>query len=344
VSTSIEWVVALAAALGMEAGVWNPIRGCRPASDGCRNCWAARVADMRARNPHPKIAARHQGLTTRTADGRPVFNGTVHVLEDQFAVPLATKRPTVWFVCSEADLFAAEVCDDVIDRVLGVEALAPQHLYLHLTKRAGRMRDYFADELRWALIEGEAQAEYHSRTAEDPSLWLAVHDLPRSWFGVSIENQAAADERVPALLATPAVKRFLSCEPLLGPVDITWALSRNPLDIAAGFLRRGSFSPGLESLRRLDWVVAGGESGPGSRPCHPDWALSLRDQAEAAGVPFFWKQWGEWAPAGLVQELDGRRYREMEEYVEPENGMYRVGKKAAGRQLDGREHLEVPAL
>ncbi|WP_159948012.1 DUF5131 family protein, partial [Polaribacter septentrionalilitoris] len=126
---------------------------------------------------------------------------------------------------------------------------------------------------------------------------LKAWPLPNVWLGVTAEDQARADERIPDLLATPAAKRFISAEPLLSPLDVRWALG-SPIEIAAGFLARGHFAPGLETLRPLDQIITGGESGPNARPSHPDWFRSLRDQCAVSGTAYFFKQWGEWAPAG----------------------------------------------
>ncbi len=152
---------------------------------------------------------------------------------------------------------------------------------------------------------------------------------PNLWLGVSCENQQAADERIPHLLRVPAAVRFLSCEPLLGPVDLD--LRRYESD-TGWFDERG---------RVLDWVIVGGESGPGARPMHPDWARSLRDQCQAAGTPFFFKQFGEyepWADVGGDVVLDRDHKFPDGEIV------LRVGKKAAGRLLDGRTWDEFPAV
>lgn len=207
----------------------------------------------------------------------------VRLHEDRLTVPLHWRKPRRVFVCSMADLFHESIPDEFIARVFAVMALAPQHTFQILTKRPGRMRsllggwgihnlvmDRFANDddlyVRRALAAGGGQA------------W----PLPNVWIGVSVEDQKSADLRIPILLDTPAAVRWLSCEPLLGPVDISrdeWLFSG-----------KGNC---------VDWVVVGGESGPGARPMHPDWARSLRDQCAAADVPFLFKQWGEWAPDGF---------------------------------------------
>ncbi|HUW52953.1 MAG TPA: DUF5131 family protein [Rhodanobacter sp.] len=195
--------------------------------------------------------------------------------------------------------------------------------------------------------------------------------LPNVWLGVSVENQAAADERIPRLLQTPATVRWLSCEPLLGPVDFTsvgWPdKDGHRVDVlragywnAKGHLAcgpsaalgapRGGFT-NHSDMQRIDWVVAGGESGPGGRPMHPDWARSLRDQCAAAGVPFLFKQWGEWAPANsgmwfyalmdcapFAPRAAGKDTHDFDDTC----GAVRIGKKRAGRILDGNEHNAYP--
>ena len=138
----------------------------------------------------------------------------------------------------------------------------------------------------------------------------ATRSADHVWLGVSVENQEQADKRIPELLKVPARVCFLSCEPLLGPVNL-------------GF-----------SLARIDWVIAGGESGPGARPMHPDWARGLRDQCQAAGVPFFFKQWGD-----VVYQTSTNGNGSLT-WTQP----YRIGKKAAGRLLDGREWNEMPEV
>lgn len=315
---------------------WNVLRGCSKVSAGCTNCYAEGVA---ARFSGPGLP--FEGLV----NGRH-WNGKVMLVEDKLTEPLRWTRPRMVFVTSVSDPFHQSVTDETLDRIFAVMALAPRHTFQVLTKRPERMREYLNDKATAIRVckETVALATTDALRFGNPAGTDGWWPLPNVWLGVSVEDQAAADERIPPLLETPAAVRFLSCEPLLGPVDIAWALSRNMMDIASGFQRRGHFSPGLETLRPLHWVIVGGESGPKARPMRLDWARGLRDQCAAAGVPFMLKQWGEWTPAELVHELDGRRFREMEEYVEPIDGMYRVGKKAAGRLLDGVEHNGYPEV
>ena len=230
---------------------------------------------------------------------------------------------------------------------------------VHLFIAASNLRLELPADLKGALDEdeGAAQALHHERTGEDPSMWLAVHmPLKHVWLGVSVEDQDRADERIPLLLQTPAAVRFLSCEPLLGPLNLDEATrdGHPTAEQVAGphgmhYLRHGA--------TRIDWVIAGGESGPNARPMHPDWARSLRDQCVTAGVPFFFKQWGAHFPAELALREgdetpwriwpDGQHRWIIGEYGRdlsslPKIHFSRVGKKEAGRLLDGREHSEFP--
>jgi protein gp37 len=176
------------------------------------------------------------------------------------------------------------------------------------------------------------RASKHPRLATRLSGWIdgILKPPPNIWLGTTVEDQQRADERIPALLQVPAAVRFLSCEPLLGPVDL------NEIRIKVGTWEI-LWSVGL------DWVICGGESGPKARPMHPDWARGLRDQCAAAGVPFLFKQWGEWAPNCLCG-----RENACPEMKRPEPGkpgcMFRCGKKAAGRLLDGQIHDAFPEV
>ena len=311
------------------------------------------------------------GIATRE-DGKHRWTGAVALDEKALLKPLGWKKPRRIFVTSVSDPFHPAVTDEMLDRLFAVMALAPQHTFQVLTKRPERMRAYCNTLGRHHEVDRVSLVAKQINTVTGFHYTLTSNGwaLPNVWLGVSVENQQAADERIPHLLETPAVVRFLSCEPLLGAVDvarwlnIVWRcsycrgyftgkhLGTCPDCGKAGgwcgshvFNGRGRDQNRVvpaQSGRGIDWVIAGGESGPKARPMHPDWARGLRDQCAAAGVPFLFKQWGEWAPAETVHDLEGRRFREMEEYIEPTNGMYRVGKKAASRLLDGVEHNEFP--
>lgn len=268
--TSIEWTDR----------VWNPTRGCSLKSPGCKNCYAMKMAHRFSGKGQP-----YEGLTELGPNG-PRWTGKVSSVPEMLGTPLKWKKPARIFVNSMSDLFHDEVPDNFIDQVFAVMAVSLRHTYQVLTKRPERMQKYFADpetQGRVAAIVGEI--------LELMACKLGAWPLPNVWLGVSVENQEAADERIPHLLNTPAAVRFLSVEPLLGPVSL------RPYFHGMGALV--NVRPPIVTPK-IDWVIVGGESGPGARPMHPEWARSLRDQCEAANVPFLFKQWGEWKPTGSV--------------------------------------------
>lgn len=287
--TSIEWTDA----------TWNPITGCSRVSKGCENCYAERLAATRLRD-HPSRA----GLTD--ANGR--WNGKLRFNADWLAQPLRWRRPRKVFVAAHGDLFHEAVPDEWIDQVFAVMALSDRHVFQVLTKRPERMRDYARGCSRrvYSLIDhwmgdgdhpaiplpaGVRRRLARERLSRRPGAVLAVREpLPNVWLGVSAEDQATADERIPILLAAPAAVRWLSAEPLLGPMQIDEYLAG-----PAG----------------LDWVVAGGESGSRARPMEAAWARSLRNQCLCTEVSFFFKQWGGITSKAGGAVLDGREWRQF---------------------------------
>ena len=242
------------------------------------------------------------------------------------------------FVCSMGDLFHPGVPMNYVVEVVRKMQDASHHTFLVLTKRPGRMKKVF-------------DACNHSEI------------IPNIWLGVTAENQEMADERIPILLQIPAAVRFVSVEPMLGPVDLTavrlpdhlqpdWAYGM-PYGITFDALQPNE-SHIYDSENHLDWVICGGETGPHARPVHPDWVRNLRDQCQEAGTSFFFKSWGKWMPAnnsskardGLWVHENGDTFGTLE--GEPFNPtataqhMVKVGKQAAGRLLDGREWNEMP--
>lgn len=332
-STKIEWTDT----------VWNPTTGCNKVSAGCKNCYAERM--------HKRLQGMGQ------AKYQTDFNKGVQTWEDELLKPLSWKKPRMVFVNSMSDLFHEDVPFEFVDKVFAVMALTPQHTYQVLTKRADRMEEYFkmineeGDMNRWRLASMDViDIDWASTDFEN-------FPLPNVWLIVSVENQEQLEKRVPHLLRCPAAVRGFSCEPLLGRLDLrNWLMIETDLD---GNTRGFGY---------INWVIAGGESGPGARPMHPDWVRSLRDQCQAAGVPFFFKQWGEWMPlidnslqsdkdmdAYLLGEYpvtgsriqllkkDGTHYGKVFlESFYPIHPMGKVGKKAAGRLLDGQEWNEFP--
>lgn len=351
--SKIEWTDA----------TWNPVTGCSVVSPGCTNCYAMRLAGTRLQH-HPSRA----GLTKPSKAG-PVWTGEVRFNEEWLTQPLRWKRPRMIFVCAHGDLFHESVPDAWIDRIFAVMQRSTRHKYQVLTKRSERMRAYITR--LYACAESNNR-EWFDRGFCWPlgtSAEMArdrVVPFRHVWIGVSAERQKEADERIPDLLATPAAIRFVSCEPLLGPIDLASVDIRvgiragDQINALSGFDSTGGTQP---RYPHLDWVIVGGESGEDARPMHPDWARSLRDQCVPAGVPFFFKQWGEWGPdegppvGGRDRIMDGSvrcavwdgcawSYYANGYAPAPDVGqgrwVYRLGKKRAGRLLDGREWNEMP--
>lgn len=274
---------------------WNPIRGCTRVSEGCRNCYAERVA---ARFSKPGQA--YHGLAHHVG-GEARWTGELRLVEHALAEPLRWTKPTRIFVNSMSDLFHEKLSDADIDRVFAVMALAPRHTFQVLTKRADRMRAYMAgigngDTARWhTALQGFITARGSFALVEAFEFLTRRGPLLNVWLGVSVENQEAADTRIPDLLATAAAVRFLSCEPLLGPVVLD-SRHMSAEEEYWDFLR-GERGPAVQHIAippkrtaALDWVICGGESGPRRRPTDVAWHLSLRRQCKSAGVAFFEKQ------------------------------------------------------
>lgn len=365
--TGIEWTDA----------TWNPITGCAIVSRGCTNCYAMKLAGTRLKD-HPS----RYGLTQASKAG-PVWTGEVRLNESWLGQPLRWKRPRKIFVCAHGDLFAENVPDEWIERVVAVAIAAwllNGHISQILTKRPARMRDTFKRRVFWEAVNLRiadlVRGHYDPLTIDD---YGPEHPCDGLWLGTSAEDQASANQRVPALLETPAAVRFVSAEPLLGPIDfraIQPADKYHQVDALNGTF--GFSRPHIAYSPRIHWIIAGGESGPGARPMHPAWAREIRDACKAAGTAFFFKQWGSWAPvsemsdqaidacyrpahptrpestrhclvANMVMHQDGARFRDSAIY---QSGAYaagtgamrlmHIGKRRAGRHLDGLEHSEMP--
>lgn len=348
--TKIEWTEK----------TWNPIVGCSVVSPGCTNCYAMKMAarleamavshNANHTDPHHDSPLGHYiGLTQRSKAG-PVWTGKIALAPEKTLLePLRRKKPTTYFVNSMSDLFHEDVPDAWIDQVFAVMALTPQHTYQVLTKRSARMRAYCSSASTCVRVLDRmfcvaAALAFLAASSGHPRPWEARPDrvpfmsdpdehwpLPNVWLGISAEDQKRADERIPDLLATPAAVRFVSAEPLLGPIDFR-AIGPIGNQITALEGRRES---GAWQTVGLDWIIVGGESGRGARPMHPDWARNIRDQCVTAGVPYFFKQWGEFAPASVAYPGDHN--------TEDANLMCQIGKARAGRLLDDREWNEMPA-
>ena len=330
--TKIEWTDA----------TWNPITGCSVVSPGCTNCYAMRLAGTRLKHHPSRI-----GLTDSSKAG-PVWNGQVRWNRNWVNQPLKWRRRRAIFVCAHGDLFHESVPDAWIGEVWAVMEQAHWHRFQVLTKRPGRMR-YWLDRK-----------------------WYSGKVLPNVWLGVSAEDQQRANERIPILLDIPAAIRFASIEPLLGPIhfsplqceDFKYGKSRgygaNVYALRGARSYQVPASHWTEDFPKLDWVIVGGESGKGARPMHPEWVRSIMYQCHDAGVPFFFKQWGAWTPNIIARHFiqknefiwiwikaDGQvqtpdRITSMEEQSGAWTPMAYVGKKRAGRRLDGRTYDEMP--
>lgn len=337
----------------------NPVVGCTKCSDGCRSCYAERFAARLAKNP----ATAQKYAVVIDEHGK--WTGNFNVDLTPFAsLPKKSKRI---FIGSMCDIFHENASYNWFLWIVHRISQYPQHTFILLTKRPQRMNNFIS---------------LTRETDTDCGLW----PLPNLWLGVTVCNQAEADEKIPALLQTPAAVRFVSVEPCLGPVDLQAAYPHDwmhckccgwygPDDGESGadhiinedgsepicpqcgndgeagefdWTREVAAAYKETILPGLDWVICGGETGPGARPMHPDWVRGLRDQCQAAGVPFFFKGWGELvtenqSPEDIVlpghstipHGWKGRKY---------EDSVYRVGKRRAGRLLDGVEHNEFPEM
>lgn len=302
-STAIEWA----------DHTFNPWIGCTKVSPGCDNCYAARQDGFRKWTPAGWGPGQPRKRTKTW--GAPVKWNAAH---EAFYAQHGRRQRV--FCASLADVFDNEVEREWRDDLATLILNTPNLDWLLLTKRIGNAGGMLGE----MFLDGPPD-----------NLWL----------GATIVNQEEVDRDIPKLLATPAAVRFLSMEPLLGPVDLPQAKS-------FGLHGFGQHAPGV------DWVICGGESGPNARPMHPDWARSLRDQCAAAGVPFHFKQWGEWTPGENVERQRGTVDTAflMDDrwdiyplnlatdggHIDDQPDLYRVGKKAAGRCLDGVEHNGFP--
>lgn len=335
-TTKIEWTDE----------TWNPVTGCTKVSDGCKHCYAERTWKRLSANP----ATAYYGRKFTDVQCHP----------EKLDQPLRWTKPRRIFVNSMSDLFHEDVPFEFIASVFAIMGVTTRHTYQILTKRPERMLEFF----KWAHEEF-APDDF---AADDRIFdhwpkhvpWERYDSCgPRYpyenvWLGVSVENQQTADERIPLLLQTPAAVRWLSIEPMLGVIDLTNIVSpelrpTHPYDpiVSYDVLTGHMKGPDDIGLPKLDWIVLGGESGPKARPMHPEWVRSVRDQCQAAEVPFFFKQWGEhrYIEAGAIQETKADPVRDIE-YGPAEivpGRFVKCGKKTAGRTLDGQTWEEYPA-
>ena len=328
-TTKIEWCDE----------TWNPITGCTPISEGCQNCYAKRMANrLHGRFGYPEDEP---------------FKVTKHD-DEIFLQPMKWAKSRRIFVCSMGDLFHDDVEQRWIDAVFAIMGLTyvpdqvddnrvvqtrkKRHIYMVLTKRPERMREYINGlvSLDWESLRRRFYAismsacdvyrntlyDAHMNASMCVATWIK-DGMPGLWLGVTAENQQRADERIPILLQTPAAVRFVSVEPMLGSINMLPYIGHNAYRCACGWhetentLHISGYDKNIdgpevaiceqcgkraEIYRALDWIICGGETGPGARPMHPDWARSLRDQCKVAGVPFFFKSWGNYCRPSQMPE------------------------------------------
>lgn len=307
--TTIEWTKRP----GTIGETWNPTTGCNKVDRGCKNCYAE------------KMHKRLQAMGQEKYKGN-FLDGAV-AQPDTLDIPMKWTKPRTVFVNSMSDLFHEKVDFNFICEVMQVIQLTPQHTYLVLTKRPEIAVKFF---------------DWMGRDLYGP--WAPP---PNLWMGTSCNDQESANKRVPVLLKLKGVLRFLSYEPATGPVDLS-NLETNyfqpTIDAVRGF---STFGGRIDyDHPRLHWVIMGGESGNKAAPMHPAWARKVRDDCQAAGVPFFFKQFGEWAPRTFLDEgkpfikfgTDPKIYT----FTEPPQNMIKVGKHKSGHELDGKTYQQFP--
>lgn len=283
VGTSIEWTET----------TWNPNTGCDRVSPGCDHCYALSLSGRLKAMGQPKYQTDGDPRTSG-----PGFGVAMHW--DVVDQPLSWRKPQTVFVNSMSDLAHPRVSDEFIAAVFAVMGLADRHRYQVLTKRPRRLRallqkDEFRELVAQAMVRRKGDPELVEKVREGDS---AAWPLPSVWLGVSAEDNVRTRERLPLLADTPAAIRFVSAEPLLE--DITDGLHHPGPDEGSGPV-----------LSAMDWVIAGGESGPTYRPMDPDWARGVRDACLATAVPFFFKQWGGRTPKAGGRTLDGVTWDQM---------------------------------
>lgn len=382
--TKIEWARN---ADGSQGQTWNPLRakvidgtsnvskaghfgtGCTMVSPGCLNCYAGTI--------NRRFYGNDYSYQTKPTE----FYLDERILE----APLRTRKPTTFFVCSMCDLFHENVPNELIAEIFGVMAMCEQHTFQVLTKRQERMKlwfDWIASQWPQLFMDHQIPEDYPidanvvlqfvshlpTRSLLEVCKDVAPQDwpLPNVWTGVSAENQETADLRIPILLQIPAAIRWVSLEPLLGPIFLGKC---GAVEIYRPGYKTGEpvnlvtdpNFPQIKARGLIDWAVVGGESGPKARPMHPEWARSLRDQCVDANIPLFFKQWGAWEPVADIYSQDKYESRlstalehrcinldktgcEWPEFQPPGGTwiMERVGKKHAGRKLDDTEWNQMP--
>lgn len=313
---------------------WNPFVGCSKVSEGCKNCYAEKMA-YRLTN----MALKKESFDS--CDGylhvinidKKCWNGKTFFQHSQLSKPFKRKKPTKYFVCSMSDLFHED--NDFVDilKVWYVMCQNPHHIFQVLTKRPDRVIEFYR------YIGKKCKDDGLDSVPSDSNDYIDYVETPNHvWIGVTVENQEMADKRIPILLDIPAKTRFLSCEPLLDNINFPlydgWVPTYNNPD------NSGGDKEAWPMIYDLSWVVIGGESGSNARPMHPNWAKNIIAQCEAANVPVFFKQWGEYAPSdnlplSIVLKLKNHIFNDK-------TIVYRIGKKKSGNIINGTKYEQYP--
>lgn len=314
---------------------WETVAGCTRCSPGCEHCWAvstsrrkAGMAKRMAREGRDPGWLRHYNAVLTEKTPR-TWNGRVELMPENLGLPLRWRKPQAIFVCSQADLFHTKVPFAFVNAMFGVMAVCPQHTFIVLSKRLARMLEWAeqATRLGWDCHAGEVMFCVKEANRACGMSQALIPDVtawppPNVCLGATVEDQPRLEERIGPLmkLARMGWPVWLSAEPLLGALDFGIPWGEGLGDLVLDTTLRTS---------RLSGIVVGGEAGPGSRPMHPDWPRRIRHDCAAARVPFYFKQWGDFlhCPATDVDAI---------------SPFWRVGKKAAGRLLDGVEHNALP--
>lgn len=319
--TKIEWTHIP----GYKGETWNPVTGCTKISPGCANCYAETFL-MRFHRSGPFLPGNE-----------------IQLHHDRFGIPFRWKAPRSIFVNSVSDTFHEQVPDDFILEIFKKALFNRRHLFIFLTKRPARMLEWFNSG--WYQVQLKEWAGLTDQTLP----------LDNVWLGTSVENQYWANDRVPRLLECPAVVHFVSCEPLLGPIDLTNL--KTPTGWGMDALR-AEFTQYAHPMYSLDQVIVGGESGNSKkiRPMHPEWARHLRDQTKISNKAFFFKQWGSYRPAtvdDVASHPDKIRFINLDPHKrhdgryqleETDIVMIKGSKGANGHILDGEVWQEFPSI
>ncbi|HAN19652.1 MAG: hypothetical protein A2X13_14570 [Bacteroidetes bacterium GWC2_33_15] len=310
--TKIEWTNE----------TWNPIIGCSKISEGCKNCYAEKMANRLAYMAIKQSNSDFLNIngigayTLVTLDGK--WNGKTKLVPSAFKKPLEWKKPRMIFICSMGDLFHEYVPFEWIDAVFAITQKCMHHTFQVLTKRPERMLEYFK-----------------SRGITNPYLNV--------WLGVTTENKEEANKRIPVLLNIPAAIRFVSVEPMLSNIQLSGYTDEGYENLLTGDV----FCEGMNEptkRNKIDWVICGGESGTNARPMHPDWVESLQNQCKETNTPFFFKSWGEWAHIHVLlcnaKGIKGKKWYN----IDPETALCKIGKSKTGNLIDGKEYKQFPTV